>query len=131
MDKKSSDETMDKLVKRVTVIQGSGENRRAEVVYERDDEDEDEKADFTSWMTDAQRTFMKAGQGVAKEASRFLPFKIPKLGAFGIPNFGPFGIPKSFGIPPFGIPKSFGIPPFGIPKSFGIPKLRDDKDDGE
>lgn len=36
---------MDKLVRRVTVVQGSGEQRAAKVVYERDedgDEDEDE-----------------------------------------------------------------------------------------
>lgn len=32
---------MDKLVRRVTVVQGSGENRQANVVYRSDDEDED------------------------------------------------------------------------------------------
>ena len=32
---------MDKLVKRVTVVQGSGENRQANVVYKSDDEDDE------------------------------------------------------------------------------------------
>jgi len=31
---------MDKLVRRVTVVQGSGENRHANVVYKADDEDD-------------------------------------------------------------------------------------------
>jgi hypothetical protein len=40
---------MDRLVRRVTVIQGSGEQRAAKVVYERDeDEDEDEDEDRES-----------------------------------------------------------------------------------
>ena len=40
---------MDKLVRRVTVVQGSGEQRAAKVVYERDeDEDEDEDEDRES-----------------------------------------------------------------------------------
>ena len=33
---------MEKLVRRVTVVQGSGERRSAKVVYERDEDDEDE-----------------------------------------------------------------------------------------
>jgi hypothetical protein len=33
---------MDKLVRRVTVVQGTGENRHANVVYKSDDEDDDE-----------------------------------------------------------------------------------------
>ena len=33
---------MDKLVKRVTVVQGSGDNRQANVVYKTDDADDDE-----------------------------------------------------------------------------------------
>jgi hypothetical protein len=38
---------MDKLVRRVTVVQGSGEHREAKVVYE-SDEDEDDDDDFGS-----------------------------------------------------------------------------------
>ena len=38
-------DAMDKLVKRVTVVQGSGENRHANVVYKSDD-DKDEDEDF-------------------------------------------------------------------------------------
>src|SRR5215470_275590 len=34
-------DTMDKLVKRVTVVQGSGEHRTANVVYKSDEEEED------------------------------------------------------------------------------------------
>ena len=40
---------MNRLVRRVTVVQGSGEHRAAKVVYERDeDEDEDEDEDKDS-----------------------------------------------------------------------------------
>jgi hypothetical protein len=38
-------DVMDKLVKRVVVVQGSGENRHANVVY-KSDEDKDEDEDF-------------------------------------------------------------------------------------
>jgi hypothetical protein len=34
-------DAMDKLVKRVTVVQGSGDNRQANVVYKSDDDDDD------------------------------------------------------------------------------------------
>jgi hypothetical protein len=40
---------MDKLVRRVTVVQGGGENRHATIVYERDrDDDDDDNDDFES-----------------------------------------------------------------------------------
>jgi len=45
---------MDKLVRRVTVVQGSGEHRDAKVVYE-SDEDEDEDTDDSSGQPNFKR----------------------------------------------------------------------------
>ncbi len=67
MDKKDTIDQMDKLVKRVTVVQGSGENRRAEVVYESDDADGDEKPNFER-LERSVRHMLKAQLIAAQEA---------------------------------------------------------------
>jgi hypothetical protein len=64
---------MDRLVRRVTVVQGSGEHRGAKVVYERDeDEDEDEDEDRESpnlnSLERAIRHVLKARLIAAQEA---------------------------------------------------------------
>lgn len=61
---------MDKLVKRVTVVQGSGEHRRSTVVYESDedvDDDEHERRSFGS-LERAIRHMLKAELVMAQEA---------------------------------------------------------------
>ena len=89
---------MHKLVKRVTIVHGSGEDRRAEMVYRHEDENESDKPDLSSQMSDTPRSGIKVGQQAAKAgleaAEGASQFGIPKLGAFGIPKLGPFGIPK-------------------------------------
>jgi len=45
MDKKDTINHIDDLVKRVTVVQGRGENRRTEVVFESDAAEEEDKSD--------------------------------------------------------------------------------------
>jgi hypothetical protein len=93
---------MDELVKRVTVIQRSGEGRRAEVIYEKVGEDDaEQKPGFASWLSDTPRAFMRAGGEIARGASRLLPFELPKLdglsriGPFRIPPIGPFATKRS------------------------------------
>jgi len=93
---------MDELVKRITVIQGSGDSRRAEVIYEKANEErEEQKPDFASWLSDTPRAFMRAGEEIAKGASKLLPFELPKLnaiskiGPFRIPPIGPFAAKRS------------------------------------
>jgi hypothetical protein len=60
---------MDKLVKRVTVVQGSGEHRRSTVVYESDDDadDDDDRRTFGS-LERAIRHMLKAEMIMAQEA---------------------------------------------------------------
>jgi hypothetical protein len=48
---------MDKLVRRVTVIQGSGENRHATIVYERERDDDDVDDDFEDETRSFYRPF--------------------------------------------------------------------------
>ena len=67
MDKKDTIDKMDKLVKRVTVVQGGGENRRADVVYESDDEDDDDKPNFNR-LESSVRHLLKAQVIAAQEA---------------------------------------------------------------
>jgi hypothetical protein len=85
MDKKDTIDKMDKLVRRVTVVQGSGEHRRTDVVYENDEQDDDDKLDFTP-LERGVRRIRKAAKG-----SRSANFPIPRFDAFGIPRFGPHG----------------------------------------
>jgi Family of unknown function (DUF6312) len=67
---------MDKLVRRVTVVQSSGEHRTGKVVYERDededlDEDEDEDEDREPSLKPLERTvrhMLKAQLIAAQEA---------------------------------------------------------------
>jgi hypothetical protein len=60
---------MDKLVRRVTVVQGSGENRQANVVY-KSDEDEDEDVGMPRFNTleKSVRHLLKAQVIAAQEA---------------------------------------------------------------
>jgi len=58
---------MDKLVKRVTVVQGNGENRRAEVIYESDDADGNDKPSFER-LEQSVRHMLKAQLVAAQEA---------------------------------------------------------------
>ena len=62
---------MNKLVRRVTVVQGSGEHRQAKVAYESDDEDEDlEESPVPIFkpLERAVRHFLKAQVIAAQEA---------------------------------------------------------------
>jgi hypothetical protein len=66
---------MDKLVRRVTVVQGGGENRHATIVYERDrdadDDDEDFEGDARSFFRPLERAIrhiLKAEVIMAQEA---------------------------------------------------------------
>jgi hypothetical protein len=70
MEKKDTIDHMDKLVKRVTVVRGSGENRHAEVVYESDDEEaeeEDREPNLKS-LERSVRHILKAQLVAAQEA---------------------------------------------------------------
>jgi hypothetical protein len=60
---------MDKLVRRVTVVQGSGENRQANVVYKSED-DEDEERGMPSFnkLERSVRHLLKAQVIAAQEA---------------------------------------------------------------
>jgi hypothetical protein len=62
-------DVMDKLVKRVTVVQGSGEHRRSTVVFESDEDtdDEHERRSFGS-LERAVRHMLKAELIRAQEA---------------------------------------------------------------
>ena len=57
---------MDKLVKRVTVVQGSGENRQANVVYKSDDEDDESPG--LNRLEKSIRHYLKAQVIAAQEA---------------------------------------------------------------
>jgi hypothetical protein len=100
---------MDKLVKRVTVVQGSGQNRSANVVYESDEDEDGEESRLersirhilkaqvvgaqeayqrhlasvekrgSSWLLDEPTNFMKAQRKALKEVRKAAPFKIPKV----------------------------------------------------
>jgi hypothetical protein len=60
---------MDRLVRRVTVVQGSGEQRAAKVVYERDeDEDEDEDEPNFKSLERTIRHVLKARLIAAQDA---------------------------------------------------------------
>jgi hypothetical protein len=60
---------MDKLVRRVTVVQGSGENRQANVVYKsEDDEDEDLDMPRFNKLERSVRHLLKAQVIAAQEA---------------------------------------------------------------
>ncbi len=60
---------MDKLVKRVTVVQGSGEHRQANVVYKSDeDEDEDGESPRFNRLERSVRHLLKAQVIAAQEA---------------------------------------------------------------
>jgi hypothetical protein len=60
---------MDKLVRRITVVQGGGENRHATVVYENDEEDlEGEQESFFRPLERAVRHMLKADLIMAQEA---------------------------------------------------------------
>ena len=58
---------MDKLVRRVTVVQGTGENRQANVVYKSDEEDDDDMP-RPSRLERAVRHMLKAQVIAAQEA---------------------------------------------------------------
>jgi len=82
---------MDKLVRRVTVVQSSGEHRDAKVVYENDeDEDTDDESPGqrhldsvakggNSWIVDDPGNFMKARRKALKEMRKASPFGMPKM----------------------------------------------------
>jgi hypothetical protein len=67
MDKKDTIDHIDDLVKRVTVVQGSGENRRTEVVYESDAADEEDQPNF-SRLERTVRQMLKTQLVAAQEA---------------------------------------------------------------
>lgn len=59
---------MDKLVKRVTVVQGSGDNRQANVVYKTDEDDEDFGGPKLSRIEKTVRHMLKAQVIAAQDA---------------------------------------------------------------
>jgi len=61
---------MDKLVKRVTVVQGSGENRQANVVYKSSEDDDDDAFEIPrmSRLERSVRHMLKAQVIAAQEA---------------------------------------------------------------
>jgi hypothetical protein len=60
---------MEKLVRRVTVVQGSGEHRDAKVVYETDEDDDDDFDPPTfKWLERNVRNILKAQVIAAQEA---------------------------------------------------------------
>jgi hypothetical protein len=59
---------MDKLVRRVTVVQGAGDNRQAKVVYKSDDDDDDDSMVRPSRLERAVRHMLKAQVIAAQEA---------------------------------------------------------------
>jgi hypothetical protein len=61
---------MEKLVRRVTVVQGSGEHRDAKVVYESDEDDDDEGFGPPSfkWLERTVRHMLKAQVTAAQDA---------------------------------------------------------------
>jgi Family of unknown function (DUF6312) len=61
---------MDKLVKRVTVVQGSGDNREAKVVYTSDDDDSDDGSGQPNFknLEKSVRHMLKAQMIAAQEA---------------------------------------------------------------
>ena len=65
MEKKDTIDHIDKLVKRVTVVQGSGENRRTDVVY--DAEDNEDQPNFST-LERSVRHMLKAQLIAAQEA---------------------------------------------------------------
>ena len=67
MEKKGTIDNMDKLVKRVTVVQGSGDNRRTEVVYESEHEDDENKPNLQR-LENSLRHMLKAQVIAAQEA---------------------------------------------------------------
>ena len=60
-------ENLDNLVRRVTVVHGSGENRRTEVIYEKDEEEDDENLKFKR-LERGIRHMLKAQLIAAQEA---------------------------------------------------------------
>ena len=53
-------ENLDNLVRRVTVVHGSGENRRTEVIYERDSNDDGEQQPSMQTLERSMRQLLKA-----------------------------------------------------------------------
>jgi hypothetical protein len=69
MDKKETIDQIDTFVKRVTVVQGSGENRHAEVVYEKEDDEEGDDDNVTLTRVERSiRHLLKAQVIGAQEA---------------------------------------------------------------
>jgi hypothetical protein len=67
MEQKGIIDNMDKLVKRVTIVQGSGETRRTEVVYESEHEDEEDRPKLQG-LERSIRHMLKAQVIAAQEA---------------------------------------------------------------
>jgi len=67
MDKKDAIDHIDDLVKRVTVVQGSGENRRTEAVYESDAAEQEDQPNFST-LERTVRQVLKAQMVAAQEA---------------------------------------------------------------
>jgi len=67
MEKKDTLDQIDKLVRRVTVVQGSGENRRSEVVYESETEGNEDQPNFSA-LERSVRHMLKVQLIAAQEA---------------------------------------------------------------
>jgi hypothetical protein len=61
---------MDKLVRRVTVVRGSGEHRQTNVVYDNEDNDDDYERPVLRGLERGVRHLMKANAIAAQEAYR-------------------------------------------------------------
>ena len=67
MDRKDMIDHMDSIVKRVTVVQGGGDTRRTEVIYETERDDEDDSPNFKR-LERSMRSMLKAQLVAAQEA---------------------------------------------------------------
>jgi hypothetical protein len=112
---------MDKLVKRVTVVQGSGDTRHATVVYEDDEtDDSSETAPLLQPVERAVRHMLKADVIMAQEAyERFL--KSSRRGRIAWLVEAPTNI---FQAQRKAYNEGRKAVPFGL-----LPKVDDDKDD--
>ena len=107
-------ENLDNLVRRVTVVHGSGENRRTEVIYERDNNDDGEQQPSMQTLERSMRQLLKAQLVAAQEAYQRHLNSVEKGGTFwmteaprnmiGATAKGAGEVRKSmrFGLPGFG-----------------------------
>jgi hypothetical protein len=68
MEKRGNIENLDTLVRRITIVHGSGENRRTEVIYETASNDNGEQRPSMQSLERSMRQLLKAQVVAAQEA---------------------------------------------------------------